>query len=185
MKSVRVCSVAFLLSVYLLATATATTTAFAGGDWEIELVPSRNSAGKGAVLYATKPLDKFYIVLHNTSGKDQHVWRDWCPWGYENFTLHAALADGRKVVLSRTLKKWDKSYPDAALVRAGKSYVFEVHLAGRTWKGGKDGVGLEELSATPFKLTVVYQVPVTEESAQKHVWTGKVSSKPMTVTIRR
>ncbi len=137
---------------------------------------------------ATKPLDKFYIVLHNTSGKDQHVWRDWCPWGYENLALHAELANGSEVALSRTSKEWDKSYPDAALVRAGESYIFEVHLAGSTWKGGQEakGVkGIEKLPAVPFKLTVVYQVPVTAESTQKHVWTGKVTSKSMTVTIRR
>ena len=173
MKFSRVCSAVFLLAVYL------SPTAFAGGDWRLELVPSRNSVGKGGILYATKPLDKFYIVLHNTSGKDQHVWRDWCPLGYENLGLHAKLADGSEVTLSRTPKKWDKSYPDAALVCAGKSYVYEVHLAGSTWKG------IEKLPKEPFTLTVVYQVPVTEESTQKHVWTGKVTSEPMKVSIRR
>lgn len=172
MKSSRVCSVVFLLALHL------SSTALAGSDWRLELVPSRNSVGKGSILYATKPLDKFYIVLHNTSRRDQHVWRDWCPLGYENLGLRAKLADGSEVTLSRTPKKWDKFYPDAALVRAGQSYVYEVHLAGSTWKG------IEKLPKEPFELTVVYQVPVTKESAEKHVWTGKVTSESMTVTIR-
>ena len=151
----------------------------AGPDWRVELVPSRNSEGKGAVLYAKKPLDKFYIVLHNISGKDQRVWRDWCPWGYDNLSLLAEVADGKTIPITVKPKAWDKAYPDAALVKKGKSYVFEIHLAGNVWQGA------EKLPQTPFKLTVRYEVKDSPESKEKHVWVGKVSSEPIQVTIRK
>ena len=173
MKYPSVCVLVVLLAVGLSSVASA------APDWRVELVPSRNSEGKGAVLYATKPMDKFYIVLHNVSGKDQRVWRDWCPWGYGNLSLTAELDSGKKVMLSVKPKNWDKSYPDAALVRAGKSYVFEIHLAGNIWKS------LECLPKSAFKLTVGYQIKESPEAKQKHVWTGKVSSAPMMVVIRR
>ncbi|MCP5536683.1 MAG: hypothetical protein H7A51_10715 [Akkermansiaceae bacterium] len=172
MKIPGVCVLVVVVAVSLSSLAHA-------ADWRVELVPSRHSEGKGQVLYATKPLDKFYIVLHNTSGQDQRVWRDWCPWGYHNLSLHAELDNGKKVLLTTATKNWGRSYPDAALVRAGKSYVFEVHLAGKVWKG------LEELPGSAFKLTVVYEVKETAESKQKHVWTGKVSSEAVTVTVRK
>ena len=174
MKSPSVCLIAVVCLLVSLSTSVV-----AGQDWRIELVPSRHSEGKGAVLYATKSLDKFYIVLHNTSGKDQRLWRAWCPWGYENFSLVAELESGEKINLTRPPKKWGKSYPDAALVGAGKSYVFEIHLGGSTWMGTK------KLPQSPFKLTVSYQIPPTPEAEQKHVWTGKVSSHPLTVTLRQ
>ncbi|MFK7912030.1 MAG: hypothetical protein AB8F34_15725 [Akkermansiaceae bacterium] len=151
----------------------------AKADWRIEVVPSRNSNGKGAVLYAKKPLDVFYVVLHNQSGKDQKVWRDWSPWGYDNLSFTAHVGDGEEVRVTRLPNNWDKSYPDAALVKAGSCYVFEIHLAGKTWKGYK------EIGAKPFKLSVVFKVTATAESKEKGVWTGELKSSPIQVTLRR
>ena len=102
------------------------------GIWKIEIVPSRYSKHNGAVLYAAKPLDQFYIVLRNVSGKDQRVWRDWYSWGYDNLSLEVDLAGGSSVMLRKAPKEWGKNYPDSALVPAGKSYVFEVHLKGKS-----------------------------------------------------
>lgn len=143
------------------------------------MVPSRYSKGKGAVLYATKSIDKFYIVLHNISGKDQRIWRDWCSWGYENLSLSAKLADGRVVSLTKTAKKWTKNYPDAALVPEGESYVFEVHLSGKTCQGVKD------FPKESCKLSITYQIQKSAEATEKKVWVGKVVSKPLTVSVRQ
>jgi hypothetical protein len=173
MKIPSVCVIVVILATCL------SSSVLAAPDWRVELIPSRNSEGKGAVLYAAKPMDKFYIVLHNISGKDQRVWRDWCPWGYENLSLLAEIEGGKKVSLTVKPKEWDKAYPDSALVRVGKSYVFEVHLAGNIWQGA------EKLPETAFKLTVIYEVKATEGSKQKRVWTGKVISDPATVTLRQ
>jgi len=147
--------------------------------WKIEVVPSRYSKNNGAVLYATKPADQFYIILHNVSGKDQKVWRDWCSWGHNNISMEAELADGSKVVLKKSPKKWGKNYPDASLVPAGKSFVFEVHLAWKPWQG------VDKLPKEPFKLTVKYQIKASPEATEKKVWLGTVTSKPLTVTIRQ
>lgn len=151
-------------------------------DWRIELVPGRNSEGKGAVLYAKKPLDVFYVVLHNQSGRDLKVWRDWCPWGYDNlsFVVDPGDGGGREMKITRKPNNWGKSYPDAALVKAGACYVYPVHLAGKTWKG-TDAIP----DAKPVKLAVVFRVPATPESKQKNVWVGEVVSKPVQVTLRK
>lgn len=147
--------------------------------WKIEVVPSRYSKNKGAVLYAKKPVDRFYVILHNVSGENQRVWREWCSWGYNNLSMQAELADGSKVSLSKKPKEWGKNYPDAALVPAGKSYVFEVHLAGSTWQG------LEKLPKDPFELTVSYRTKSSPEAVSKKVWTGNAVSKALTVTARQ
>ncbi len=148
-------------------------------DWRIEVVPSRNSVGKGAVIYAKKSLDVFYVVLHNQSGKDLKVWRDWCPWGYNNLSLTAEQEGGRKVSITRVPNDWDQSYPDAALVKAGQCYVYEIRLAGKTWKG------IEKISEKPFKLSVTFKVQETAEAKQKKVWIGEVTSNPVPVTLRK
>lgn len=148
-------------------------------DWRVEIVPSRHTEGKGAVLYAKKPIDVFYVVLHNQSGRDLRVWRDWCPWGYDNLSLTAEVDGGEKIQITRVPNKWSKTYPDAALVKAGKSYVYEVHLGGKTW------VGADKITDKPFKLTVTFKVLKTPESTEKNVWVGKAVSQPGTVTLRR
>ncbi|BDS05709.1 hypothetical protein NT6N_07490 [Oceaniferula spumae] len=175
MKSLLLCCSLILSSVQVFAEKQKKTSKV----WEVELVPSRSSEGKGAVLYATKPLDRFYIVLRNVSGKDQRVWREWCSWGYDNVRLTAELEDGTKVTLTKAPKDWDKNYPDAFLVPAGQPYVIEVHLAGAIWKG------VDKLPKTPFKLTVTYEIKKTPEAEQKKVWTGSAASKPLTVTLRQ
>ncbi|MGB0775989.1 MAG: hypothetical protein ACPGUY_09085 [Akkermansiaceae bacterium] len=171
MKLPIVCA-CFLLSMVALSAA-------AEKVWKLEIVPSRNSKGKGAILYAKKPQDNFYIILHNVSGREQRVWRDWCPWGYDNLSLIAELDNGKKVTLTRTPNKWDKTYPDAALIPAGKSYVFAVRLAGKTWSG------LEKLNAAPFKLTVRYRIKASPEAKQKRVWVGEAQSVAETFTLRK
>ncbi|MBK1829801.1 hypothetical protein JIN77_03630 [Verrucomicrobiaceae bacterium R5-34] len=163
----------------LLLSALAAEEAKPAADWRIELVPSRYSTGKGAVLYATKPLDTFYIILHNTSGKDLRLWRDWCSWGYDNLRLEATLADGQVVRLSKRAKEWDKNYPDVFTVAAGKSYVLEVHLGGQLWQGVK------QLPEEPFQLVVHYQIDPSKEGERRKIWIGKLRSEPLTVTLRQ
>ena len=149
-------------------------------DWRMEIVPSRNSVGKGPVLYAKKPLDVFYVVLHNQSGKDLKLWREWCPWGYDNLSFVAELEDGGKVSLTRKPKKWGRAYPDAVLVKKGACYIYEVHLAGETWRGTG-----QLPNDKAVKLAVSFKVAETPESLKKKVWVGAVKSKSVSVTIRK
>lgn len=149
-------------------------------DWEIEIVPSRNSHGKGNVIYTRKPLNVFYVVARNRSGRDLKLWRDWSPWGYNNLSFDVELKDGRKVRLERKLGELTKSYPDATLVKAGHSYVYKIELAVATWKG-VENVPVD----TPVKLVAVLNIKETPESKEKKVWTGKNSSEKVVVTLRR
>ncbi len=115
----------------------------------------------------------FPVVITNLSNRPLGVWREWCSWGYYNLTFEARTHDGRKVRLSRKQKSWTRNGPDYWMLAPEESVIRQIVLTSKEWKGIED---LQLKGATPLFLSVVMEVPTTDQSKEKGVWNGKVVS---------
>ena len=139
-------------------------------------VPANN--GRRAIIL-NRPDSHFHVVVTNVSDKPVRLWREWCSWGYFNLTFKVTDGAGEEFVAKKTQHEWTKNYPDFQDLAPGESYVIDVYPH-RDWKDFPLPANGKEMK---LKLAAVYEIHPDDQSKQSNVWTGRVESDPIDVTV--
>ena len=117
-----------------------------------------------------------YVIIENISDKPQSHFDEWNSWGYGNVTVEWTDAGGRTGTVAKVPGRFTKNYPSTVTLQPGEALVREISFDPQLWQGWP-----EIASGTKLQLKVIYQ---TAPDAKVSSWTGKVSSKELTVRFR-
>lgn len=125
--------------------------------------------------------DEFYVVLTNTSKDSQPVWEYWNSWGFQVISFELGTPEGKRFVLTAKDHGFDHNWPSTYTVAPGEHQVFAIRLD-ESWQAQP---ALTVVDGMPITLKAVYQVNPTRESAQHHVWTGRVESHAYSLSLEQ
>ncbi len=124
---------------------------------------------------AKNTVDTFYVVLTNVSGEAQAAFRTSNSWGYYAVSFELQTIDGRAVALTKKPQGFTKNNPTTFVIPPGEQMVYPIKLDDE-W----DAVPPPPVAGeSPIAVTIkaIYEVKPTPESAQQHVWSGRVESE--------
>ncbi len=75
--------------------------------------------------------------------------------------------------------EWTKNYPDFMELAPGEHYVIDVYPH-RGWTGFPLPASGKEMK---LKLRAVYEIRPDDDSKKLNVWTGRIESDPVDVTL--
>jgi len=121
------------------------------------------------------------VLLTNITHQELRVWTEEYSWGYDNLSFIVTRANGGTFHIVRQPEAFTMNIPVYYLVKPGGHYAWSVTLSPSTWTGFPDNWTGSE------KVTIQAQLETksTLESKENNVWTGKVLSMPMKVTLIR
>ena len=127
---------------------------------------------KEKMIYGNKSY--FHVLLKNISNEPQRIWKEWCSWGYYNLSFEM-ISEGKKILIKQGLGSWLKNYPDSGIINPNEYVVFDVN-----WLNFPDVKHTEKKRG---ELKAIYEVKADDESKSLGVWTGRVESAPVEITI--
>lgn len=127
----------------------------------------------------TESADEFFVVLTDISKEPQPVFEYWNEWGGQVISFELSTADGKRFVLTVKDYGFDKNTPDTYTIEPSEHQVFAIRLDD-SWQVQP---ALTVVEGMPITLKAVYQVNPTRESAQRHVWTGRVESRSYSLSL--
>lgn len=145
---------------------------FADAPLRLSIVAECSQERIGATSSTTAP---FYVIVTNQSDRPVRVWREWCSWGYFALSLEAKTPDGRAFQIKKKPTAWTKNFPDYFIILPNAHFVLPVKL-NEKWQN----YPTEERK---LSLRAHYQILADKESKEKQVWTGKIISPWMEVTL--
>lgn len=149
-------------------------------SWTLRIVPTRSGGEPGAMIDCATKGSSFYVVLTNTSGRDLSVWREWCSWGYNSLSFQVTLPGGKPFHVKKKPRGWKKNFPDPFVVKKGNHFVYSIRFD-NIWEGFP-----EDWKNRKVKIKAVYEVKDEDGQAKRHkVWTGKIGSPEIEVTLHR
>jgi hypothetical protein len=101
----------------------------AKAPFTLSIVPSTSSTDARDITIAENQPQEFYVVLTNVSMESQPVWEYWNSWGYQNLSFEFTMSDGKKIVVSKRLKDFDKNFPSTFLILPGEHQVYPISFA--------------------------------------------------------
>jgi hypothetical protein len=117
-----------------------------------------------------------HVIIENVGDKPQSHFEEWNSWGYGNVTVEWTDASGKSGTVAKVPGRFTKNYPSTVTLQSGEALVREISFDPQLWKGWP-----EIASGTKLQLKVIYQ---TAPDAKVSSWTGRVSSKELTVRFR-
>lgn len=148
-------------------------------DWTMEIVvPISNPAGEREITLDRYP--RFHVMLKNTSGKTQKLWKDWNTWGYFNLSFIWRTADRVETIRHKTPSAWNGDFPDFWVIPAGETLILEIDMSSGNWEGIPDLYG-EKISAT---LEATYENKPDGLARKFGIWLGKLQSNKIDVVFR-
>jgi hypothetical protein len=170
----------FLLALCACATVTHI---HAAPPFTLAIVPTKShggTVGPSIVMAQEKP-EAFHVVLTNISAEAQPVFETWNSWGYQAVSFEITLPDGKTSMLTMRDQGFSKNFPSTYLIPPGGHQVFPVKFD-KAWQAKPTLPHAAEMLIT---LKAIYEVGETPESREKHVWTGRVESAPVKLTLRQ
>jgi len=151
-----------------------------GAPWSLQIVPTRCSPTRGAIIdCATRNLH-FHVVLTNKSDTDLSVWREWCSWGNECLSFEVTTPTGKPFRVTKRPIDYKKNYPDPFLVRKGGHFVWNVRFDGDIWDGFPGNWKNQKV-----RLKAVFEIGKDDQTQRHQVWTGKVESGELEAQLYR
>jgi len=147
-------------------------------DWALEIIPSYSSATAQAIDTRNQA---FVVLLTNTSDHDLSTWIENYSWGYDNLSFRITRADGKSFRVIKQQEFFTVNFPCPYLVRSHGHFAWAVTFSPDQWTGfPADWKGSEEVT-----IQAQFEIDPTKESQEMKVWTGKITSAPMKVTLTR
>jgi len=141
------------------------------------VIPQSGKAEERQVTIGGKP-PQFHVLIKNVSNKPRRIWKEWCSWGYFNLSFELTIG-GKKILLEKKERGWDKNAPSFMTIPPGESAIINVNLAPVVWKN----ISMIKGSAMDARLKAIYKVAPDKYSKKYNVWTGRIESKALTVSI--
>ncbi len=117
----------------------------------------------------------FHVIVSNTSGKPQRIWREWCSWGYFGLTFEFTDEAGRKWVAKKKGKNWTVNYPDWWDLEPRESLVLDVHFGDADiW----EDFPRPERGSQTVTMQAVFEFKPDDQSLKHGAWTGRAVTKP-------
>jgi hypothetical protein len=150
----------------------------AAADWALEIIPNGSNAAGQSIDTRSQA---FVVLLTNTSDHDLNTWIEEFSWGYDNLSFLVTRADGSsfRVVKQQELFTMNVAIP--YLVRSHGHFAWAVTFSPDEWTGfPANWKGTEDVT-----IQARFEIDPTPQSKEMKVWTGKVESLPMKVTLTR
>ncbi len=144
----------------------------AAAPFKITIVPGKSSDHEQRITGA------FYVVLANISAEPRDVWETWNSWGYQCISFEITKSDGKSYRVTKGKQSFTRNFPSTFRIPAGGYQVYPISFDS-SWKN----VPRSELATERVKITAIYEVVPSAESAGQHVWSGRVSSEPVAMVI--
>jgi hypothetical protein len=139
----------------------------------VNIVPTSSSEKVGQAIELFDKDRHFHVVVTNLSSAPIKLWEEWCSWGYFDLSFEARDVTGRRFVISKKMRGWDKNFPCPVTIGAGRAWVIDVNLDPSIWQNSP--LSSDRGQAT-LRLRAVFEISEDEASKANGVWTGKVSS---------
>jgi hypothetical protein len=89
---------------------------------------------------------------------------------------------GKKVIITKKPREWNKNYPDWTIIPPGEHMVFDVKFDESTWQNAPL---LEAEKPRTIRLKAIFEIPEEVEAKERNIWTGRVSSPEYAYTFYR
>jgi hypothetical protein len=176
MKKILIC---LLLSILLLPSSSYLYANENTSPFSLSIVIPPSYDGSRQVSVENK-FSEFHVLLKNISGKPQRIWREWCSWGRHNLSFELTI-EGEKMLITKTVISYLKNYPDDEVIDPNEFVVFDVFIASGGWLNlPKIKEGQNRLMG---ELKAIYEIAPEAEAKELGVWTGKIESAPVKVTV--
>jgi hypothetical protein len=140
--------------------------------FQLSIVPESRSEITSSISWAKDSKRNFFVILTNTSDKPQAVFERWNSWGYQAISFEMIGSAGERTSVRVKPQSFTKNFPSTYVIPPKGHQVFPIILNDK-WEG-RPAFG--EPGRTKIKLTAVYEVQATAESAEQKVWTGRIVS---------
>jgi len=124
----------------------------------------------------------FSVILTNVGKSPVRLWKDWCSWGYFNLSFEMTDQNGRRVIVSRKMKVWEKNFPAWTTVAAGDQMVIDVTFDPAIWRNPP---ALEGAKERTISLRAIYESTAGKDANEHQIWTGKIASPENTYLLLR
>lgn len=143
----------------------------------LSIVPEYSSEFGASISMDRQTPKEFYVVLTNISQQPQAVYETWNGWGYHTISFELATSEGRKYVISKRPRDFDKNFPSTYLIKPGEAQVYPIQLDD-TWETTPLLPMQKEMQIT---IKAIYEVspsrlPRTMVRESFKVWAGRVES---------
>jgi hypothetical protein len=147
-------------------------------DWALEIIPNgKNREGQGIDTRN----EAFVVLLTNTSGHDLYNWPEEFSWGYDNLSFLIERSNGSSFRVLRKQEGFTVNIAFPNLVKPHGHFAWAVTFSPDEWTGfPADWKGSEEVT-----IRARFEIDPTRESKEMKVWTGKIESPPIKVTLTR
>jgi hypothetical protein len=112
------------------------------------------------------------------------VFQEWCSWGYftRSFTARQVGGAARGFALRRNPDQaWTKNFPATHTLDRGAFLITSADLCDGSWIA-EPALPLEDLE---LELVGHFEIQPDKETAEQKVWTGRLSTRPLTAILGR
>ena len=152
------------------------------GGLSVAIVPGKDDTGK----YVIDRQREFQVVFRNQSPKPIRIWVEDCRLGHESLSFRYEEEAGKPELMRRIpsdSSRWKNTPLKTVAIPAGGALSWPVNPSGISW-GDYDWTGAPEPNTgKTIKLRAVFEIHPTDASKDKNVWTGKITSEPVTLRV--
>jgi len=147
-------------------------------DWALEIIPTGNGTAGQSIDTRN---EAFVVLLTNTSDHDLSTWIEEFSWGYDNLSFLITRADGSSFSVVKKPEFFTVNEAVPYLVRPRGHFAWAVTFSPDEWTGfPANWKGYEEVT-----IQARFEIDPTSESKEMKVWTGKIESPPLKVSLTR
>lgn len=154
----------------------------AGGAGQALRAELRGNDNRQPIFRSNYRNDLLFILF---SKRDRtKVFQEWCSWGYFTRSFSARQEGGKAadyVIKRKPDKVWSKNFPATHTLPRGEFLVTSADLCDGSWIA-EPALPLEDMELT---LTGHFEIEPDKETKEQKVWTGKLTTKPITIVLGR
>jgi ankyrin repeat protein len=143
----------------------------------IAILPTKDKSGSNIIDHG----GSFQVLLTNRSAKDLRLWSDKCQFGHETLSFRIVDGNGHTRMFSRApqppatidIMAMTETIPPRGTISR------TIELSGVLGQGPEWKDVPEPNAGIPFQLEAILEIKPSDAAAERSVWTGRVSSKPV------
>jgi len=124
----------------------------------------------------------FHVLITNTSGQPQNIWKAWNSWGYYGLSFEVTDEHGKTWTVHKGEHIFGPDGPDYWTIDPHESLVIDVDYSSAEWE---EGFPPSTKEPRIFTMRAIFEIKPDGASKKYSVWTGRVVSKVGTYTLYR
>jgi hypothetical protein len=149
--------------------------------FHLAIVPKSRSENSSSISWTGSPNHQFFVVMTNTTDKNQPVFETWNSWGYQAVSFELILPSGKRMKASVKPQVFTRNFPSTYVIPPKGHQVFPISF-NEEWELVPD---FKSFGTTKIKLIAIYEIFPNEESKKKMVWTGRIVSETLEAEFNR